>query len=618
MTLKFRWITCLSLGLWACLPLLGVAQLVVYPIGVPDDPSRIRPLGLSMNDTLTLPFFDDFSAEGPLPNPLWWTPNSRVWVNRTMAINPLSLGTATFDGAKPDGRPYVEDAQPTGFGDSLMSKPINILQIPQNQRSTIVLSFFWQKQGRGEIPDQNDVLQLLFKRANGNWDVVWQVNGLAEVPTTTFQFESIALSNPAYHHAGFQFLFRSAANLGGPFDTWNLDYVWMDAQRRVNNPASKDRSISALPEGGFFGEYTHIPAQWLRNKEIGSLDTLQMVINNLDSLLQPLEYDLNLTIKGIDTLRQIIHDGEVVEPIVQGREQRTIPIFPFNPSLLPQGDSLLLEFFFRLQSGDEFYRRTDGTVFPHVSFAANDTLSFRLLLEKTLAYDDGTAEFSIGIAQNGGRVAYAFQVDEPDVIEALDIHFPFIPGGQVNRRMELLIYSELANGNQGILTMHPINIPEYAGRDVFTRIKLPRPAFVEGTFYIGWQHIGNLPVAVGLDKSRTLSNKVFTNTRGTWEAVTDVGGLLMLRPVLNKGVVAAALPPADLHWQLYPNPAIDVLYLQGLKSGQYQIINVLGQNVRSGQIFPETAIDISGLSQGMYILRVVDQGFVQSKKFIKR
>lgn len=598
------------------------AQFVIRPIasGPLENKEEVVSLYSWVSDTLLLPFWDDFSRPGPLPNTQWWSPESRVWVNQSMAIAPLSLGTATFDGARPDGTPYALTGEPRDFGDSLVSRPINLAGLSETEQSSLVLSFFWQKQGRGELPDEEDVFQLLFKRADGTWQLVWEIDGLDDGPVDQFVFESIQLDNPAWWHAGFQFLFRSRANLGGPFDTWNLDYVWLDVQRNPNDGATKDRTIQSLPEGSFFGSYSRIPADWLREGFRESLDTLSIQIANLDSLLQPLEYDLELEITGEQTLRRTLHDGTVVEPIVQGFERRSIPLFPFQPQNLPTGDSLDFQFLFRLQSGDQPYRRPDGDIFPSLDFTTNDTLSFGFTLEKALAYDDGTAEFSIGITQNAGRVAVYFPLPQPDVVEAVDIHFPFIPGGQENRRMELILYTELLNGDRGVLARHTINVPAFAGRDVFTRFHLPRPVPVDGDFYLGWQHIGSLPVSVGLDKNRELEGLIFANTSGTWRELDNVGGVLMMRPVMNRSVITSLLPQGDARLEVYPNPVTSVLHWKGMK-GSFVVLNMLGQVVMEGNSDGSRDVqqlEMAGLKAGMYILQVQDGGQKQAVKFVKR
>ena len=48
--------------------------------------------------TLTLPFIDDFSYSTSYPDNNLWTSSSSIFVNSTYAINPPTIGVATFDG----------------------------------------------------------------------------------------------------------------------------------------------------------------------------------------------------------------------------------------------------------------------------------------------------------------------------------------------------------------------------------------------------------------------------------------------------------------------------------------------------------------------------------------
>ncbi len=43
-----------------------------------------------------LPFWDDFSADNIYPNPNLWS-DKTVYINRTLAVNPPSIGVATLD-----------------------------------------------------------------------------------------------------------------------------------------------------------------------------------------------------------------------------------------------------------------------------------------------------------------------------------------------------------------------------------------------------------------------------------------------------------------------------------------------------------------------------------------
>ena len=53
----------------------------------------------------------------------------------------------------------------------------------------------------------------------------------------------------------------------------------------------------------------------------------------------------------------------------------------------------------------------------------------------------------------------------------------------------------------------------------------------------------------------------------------------------------------------YPNPAGDVLFVKTSNVTDYRIVNLLGQTIMSGTV-SNSAIDISALSNGIYLLRI--------------
>ncbi len=118
---------------------------------------------LIVQDTIGLPFFDDFSYDGPYPtNDLWLT--NDVFVNNTLGINPPSIGMATFDGLNAGGTPYGR----AGFSDFLVSTYLDLS--PYNSDDDVYLSFFIQPKGQGDNPEEEDLLILEFKNVRATLD----------------------------------------------------------------------------------------------------------------------------------------------------------------------------------------------------------------------------------------------------------------------------------------------------------------------------------------------------------------------------------------------------------------------------------------------------------------
>lgn len=74
---------------------------------------------------------------------------------------------------------------------------------------------------------------------------------------------------------------------------------------------------------------------------------------------------------------------------------------------------------------------------------------------------------------------------------------------------------------------------------------------------------------------------------------------------------------SDAHVCIYPNPANNLVHIDGIEVSEVQVYNVLGQSVRSVQGSNE--INVSGLSEGVCLLRISDaNGIVYTKKITIR
>ncbi|MDR1725135.1 MAG: T9SS type A sorting domain-containing protein [Bacteroidales bacterium] len=64
---------------------------------------------------------------------------------------------------------------------------------------------------------------------------------------------------------------------------------------------------------------------------------------------------------------------------------------------------------------------------------------------------------------------------------------------------------------------------------------------------------------------------------------------------------------------LYPNPAKDVINIEGEKINSIEVVDLLGKVVYQGK---ETAIDVSNLARGNYFVRVQTENGTITKKVI--
>ena len=74
-------------------------------------------------------------------------------------------------------------------------------------------------------------------------------------------------------------------------------------------------------------------------------------------------------------------------------------------------------------------------------------------------------------------------------------------------------------------------------------------------------------------------------------------------------VPESSTPSSDL--STYPNPVSNILRLEGAKSDEYEVYDLLGRLILQGTL--EYEIDVSELPSGTYIFRIGNE----SRRFVK-
>jgi len=116
-----------------------------------------------------LPFFDDFRDYLGYPDTAFWL-NDEAWVNQDFPKRAANLGAATMDAIDARGRIYSNASIFPFLADRLTSRPIRLdsvfSPVPAaiSPADSVYLSFFYQPQGRGDEPEENDSLVLQFGR----------------------------------------------------------------------------------------------------------------------------------------------------------------------------------------------------------------------------------------------------------------------------------------------------------------------------------------------------------------------------------------------------------------------------------------------------------------------
>jgi hypothetical protein len=597
----------------------------------------------------TLPFWDDFSftpvndtsvALSNYPVDSLWVNNSTVWINNGMGINPPSLNVATFDGLDPAFLPYSNLVLTNGLRDSLVSQGIILdeSEVTIPERNSVFLSFSYQWQGNGEAPDKADYLSVEFKNNSGDWETVLTIYPKSSFKRDEFYDTLVKVDGDRFFHDIFQFRFRNYGRQSGPYDTWHLDFVYLNKNRTPDDIDFPDQAIST-PLTSLFHKYQSIPYDHLL--EIDSLSPPTFIVsNNLDEFTD-LSYITGGTFKnyingnltetfysnlgGTDT--SAINEGG--SGIIFPLQQRTVKL-EYLPNLSdpgqfdPSADSVLFNLNVKLFTGDTFDPKTgdfandyDLNYLP-IDFRVNDTINVSYFLNDYYAYDDGIAEYSAGLTQAGNRAAYSFEMltSLPDTLVGIDLYVPDY-GLSENLTADFYVYSD----NGGIPGEILYSILSFGvqrkGLNTFQRIRILEPFLVEDRFYIGWKAPVGSILKIGLDVSNNAGDMIFVNTNGTWTQNADISGSLMIRPVFGKGEIITGVEEESKPINIFPNPNNGEFYIRGAFD-ELHVTTITGHPVTFSmqEAGDDHKIILNNTSAGLYILRIQKNDYIQTEKLV--
>ena len=602
---------------------------------------------------LTLPFFEDFSK--PIlqiyPDTAKWEDGYSVWVNDGMAIRPPTINVATFDGLDSAGRAYnPNDVLLTGYADDLTSQPIDLSEtaLPPAERPGVFISFFYQWQGNVEAPDAKDFLELNFRTAGGEWETVMTIFPKDDTDATVFYDTILQISGDAFFHEQFQFRFRSYGRLSGPYDTWHVDYVYLNKGRHADDLSFPDRAI-ASQLGPLFGTYRAMPRNHFFSNDQLTPPTFE--IRNMKDVEASINFrtegffsSTDLDTEATTTYETVISKAtpiNITDNVLFAREHRSVRMdtlpdindpmqFPTDPGI----DSTLIRLTIALQTRDDIPFNTTPPVEPDstgdytrnyepIRFSTNDTISADYVLSSYYAYDDGVAEYAAGLIEAGNLVAYQFEIDttyslKQDTLVAFDIYFPPYAITS-NQRVDFFIYHD-DNGMPGEQWLRIASKPvSRRGINEFQRIEfLPALLIDEKTFYIGWREPVAGEVVVGLDISNDTGEKIFVNTNGFWYQNDEVAGSLMIRPVFGSGIIDSRVGVEEEEaLAIYPNPNRGVFVVEG-NVRELEIFSLTGSKIpfRSTRHGQRMEIKIETVTPGVYVLRYRQGNAIRTRKLI--
>jgi hypothetical protein len=566
-----------------------------------------------------------------------------------MGIHPPTINVATFDGLDRSGKPYnANDVLSTGYTDTLTSKPLDFSEskISLAERAGVYMSFFYQWQGNAEGPDAEDFLQLDFKNAEADgWETVMTIYPRENPQSTIFYDTIIQISGEQFFHDKFQFRFRTFGRLSGPFDSWHVDYVYINKNRSINDVSFPDRALSTQL-GPLFGRYRSMPRDHFFSNAQLTAPTFEL--QNMKNTPASVNFRTEALFTSIDfdndtsSYFTLINDATPVnltDGVVLANEHLSARLdklpdindplqFPQTPGI----DSTLIRLTIALQTNDNVPIDNPppgepGDYTPNyapIQFTSNDTLTSDYALSSYYAYDDGVAEYAARLIAPGNLVAYEFEIDttyslKQDTLIGFDVYFP--PHGRTSgQTVDFFIYRE-EDGFPGPIWLAKRSVRiEEKGINQFQRIRfLPALLINEKKFYIGWKEPTTGKIAVGVDMGNDTGDKIFVNTNELWYQNEDVRGSLMIRPVFGSGILDSSVGVEEGRKQLavYPNPNQGNFYVEG-EIQDIAIISLTGQTIpfESQSLDEQTEIKVHTQIPGLYILRYKTENVLKTQKII--
>ena len=602
---------------WAAVLLLSTpifskvsfAQPILSPIGLFNEKTAPpKSSGAALRtQSMSLPFFDDFSGNDQQPDVRYWMPGSGVYINNNMTNVHPSRNIATFDGLNAKGRPYKKSDLDWGDTDTLTSQPIDLSKL--TVADSVYLSFYLMPRGFGELPDSMDVFFVEFKNQLGEWELTADSVNRGGVITGNYLQKIIHLANPGYFHSNFQFRFRTMGRQSGAFDAWNLDYVYLNKNRSPQDLAINDYTTT-VPFASPLSRYTAMPLkQYLLNKEKETSKVISVQIRQLGKFNAGSEHFLMQDVTNHTIIKQ-----QTGEFNLQSNLLRDFSIAPLSITNIQKPIRIKSTYFLSVNYNSE------PPPIPEERLRQNDTITVYTDLNNYYAYDDGSAEYMMQMNRLG-KVAVRFIQNRPDTLAGVEL--AIIPSLKdlSGQAFTLQVWGNSSGKPGPLIYQQSASVSYPSTRNGFTYFPFRSGVAVPDTFYVGWLQIDASLMPIGFDKNSTLgASHIFYNIASKEWAQANLQGNLMIRPFtggIDNNPITGVEPTPVTSLRVYPNPSQGLIRWDNEQLRQIEIYSASGVLIQT--ISPASGVreaSLGHLPNGLYVLRLSHGKIITTQKLL--
>ena len=607
-----------SATLLLCLfPTLLGAQEILTGFQHPDNAARQQ----GARQTLTLPFYDDFSSTERFPDSQKWA-DIAAYINSGFPLNPVTRNAATLDVLDANGVVYDYAISNPFIAEHLTSNAIRLDSIfsPEPRALTpgdsLYLSFFYQPQGNGNPPEAQDSLVLEFGIGNELdtvWHHIWSTPGqtlssfLQENDSNYFKQVMIPITDPKFFVNGFYIRFYNYASIvnnaqpsnRGNEDNWNIDVVYLNFGRN-HLDTSYPKVCFTGPKPSFLKRYRIMPYNHYQANPTSNLTMkFDYHVSNLDNVAHDVQYHYVIDqVNGYQHFTSMT-DAIQVEALTYCKKERSNVDVLFSIDSPNDSTSFLVHHYL-----------IDNQSNPPMI----DSITCHQGFYNYFAYDDGIPEMGYGVEPVNSAFAVQFEMSNLDTLRGVQILFNHTLNDANNKYFNIVVWKD-NNGKPGEEVYRLTNRKPVWSNEMyqFAYYKFDQTVRLNGVFYVGIEQQSTGLINVGFDGSNDNSQYNFFNSTGVWQQ-SSKHGTIMIRPVVGKGYyIGVDETPTD-QIVLYPNPVSGTLHIEGVENGaSVSLYDLTGRKVLQSSFAPE--ISVEGLSNGLYILSITTtDGRVFNKK----